>query len=141
MVASGTSWLEYRDCNFPGKAAMKLHSLHAHTLAVAAGSLVFAFGVSANEDNPMMDANKDGLVSAAEHEAYARSQWSKMDPENDGSVNIADADAKYHGLDADQDGMITSAEYESGSRSMFSKWDTDRDGNLSSAEIQAGDQR
>jgi EF hand len=120
---------------------MKLHSLYTLTLAVAAGSLVFTFGAFANDDNPMMDTNKDGVVTASEHEAYARLQWSKMDPENDGSVELGDADSKYHGLDADKDGMITSAEYESGSRSMFSKWDTNGDGNLSASEIQAGDKR
>ena len=118
---------------------MKLHSLRNQTLAVAAGSLMFAFGASAGDDPSKLDTNKDGVISAAEHEVGARSKWTTMDPDGDGRVNTSDADSKHQALDANKDGAITSAEYESGSRSMFSKWDTNGDGNLSSAEIQAGD--
>jgi Ca2+-binding EF-hand superfamily protein len=118
---------------------MKIHSLRNHTLAVAAGSLMFAFGASANDDKMSWDTNKDGMISAAEHDAGIRSKWSKMDPDGDGRVNASDIDSKHQALDADKDGSITSAEFESGSRSMFSKWDTDRDGNLSTAEMQASD--
>ena len=118
---------------------MKLYSIRNHTLAIAAGSLLFAFGASANDDKMRMDTNKDGMISASEHDAGARSHWSKMDPDNDGRVNSSDLEVKHQALDADKDGTITSAEYESGSRSMFTKWDTDGDGSLSSAELQASD--
>jgi Ca2+-binding EF-hand superfamily protein len=116
---------------------MKLCSLRNQTLAVAAGSLMFAFGASANEDKMMMDTNKDGMVSAAEHEVGARAKWSKWDSDGDGRVSASEMDSKHQELDADKDGTVTSAEFEAGSRSMFSKWDTDGDGNLSSAEMQA----
>ncbi len=115
---------------------MKLHSLRNHTLAVAAGSLMFAFGASAGDDKMTWDTNKDGVISAAEHDVGSRSKWSKLDPDGDGRFN---ADSKHQALDADKDGVITSAEYESGSRSMFSKWDSNGDGSLSSAEMKAGD--
>jgi hypothetical protein len=118
---------------------MKLYSLHNHALAVAAGSLMFAFGASANDDKIMMDTNKDGMISAAEHEAGVRSKWTKMDPDGDGRVSASSLDSKHQALDADKDGTITSAEFESGSRSKFSKWDTNGDGKLSSDEMQASD--
>ena len=118
---------------------MKLHSLRNHSLAVAAGTLIFAFGASANDDPMVIDTNKDGLISASEHDAGVRSNWSKMDPVGNGRVNTSELDSKHQTLDADKDGAITAAEYESGSRSMFSKWDTNGDGNLSSTELQAGE--
>ena len=118
---------------------MKLHSLRTPTLAAAAGGLIFAFGASANDDPMVMDTNKDGMISASEHDAGVRSKWSKLDPVGNGRVNTSELDSKHQALDADKDGTITSAEYESGSRSMFSKWDTNGDGNLSSTELQTGD--
>ena len=118
---------------------MKLYSLRNHALAVAAGSLMFAFGASANDDKMMMDTNKDGMISAAEHDAGSRSKWTKMDPDGDGRVSASSLDSKHQALDADKDGTITSAEFESGSRSKFSKWDTNGDGKLSSDEMQASD--
>ena len=118
---------------------MKLHSLRNHTLGVAAGSLLCAFGASANDDPMRMDTNKDGLISAGEHDAGVRSKWSKLDPVGEGRINTSDVDSKHQVLDADKDGTITSAEYESGSRSMFSKWDTNGDGSLSSTELQTGE--
>ena len=117
---------------------MELHSLRNHVLAVAAGSLLFAFGAYANDDPMRMDTNKDGMISASEHDAGVRSEWSKLDPVGEGRINTSDVDSTHQALDADKDGTITSAEYESGSRSMFSEWDTNGDGNLSSIELQAG---
>jgi hypothetical protein len=118
---------------------MKLHSLRNGTLVVAAGSLMLAFGASANEDKMTMDTNKDGMISAAEHDAGVRSKWTKMDPDGDGRVTASSLDSKHQALDADKDGTVTSAEFESGSRSMFSKWDANGDGKLSSDEMQASD--
>jgi hypothetical protein len=118
---------------------MKAYSLRNQALAIAAGSLMFAFSASANDDKMKMDTNKDGMISAAEHDAGVRSKWTKMDPDGDGRVSVSGIDSKHQALDADKDGTITSAEFESGSRSMFSKWDTNGDGNLSSSEMQASD--
>ena len=117
---------------------MKPHSLCTHALTVAAGSLMVAFGASANDDPMTMDTNKDGMISASEHAAGVKSQWSKLDAVGEGRVSVTTVDSMHQALDADKDGIITSSEYESGSRSMFSKWDTNGDGNLSAAEIKAG---
>jgi hypothetical protein len=122
---------------------MKLHSMCTHaTFAAAAGSLLLAFGANAGEDKmAMMDANKDGMISAAEHQAGAQSKWSKWDSDGDGRVNTSETDSAHQSMDADKDGTITSAEFESGTRSMFSKMDANGDGTLSSAEMQAGHEK
>jgi hypothetical protein len=59
---------------------MKLHVFHRPTMcALAAGSLVLAFGAGADEDKmQMMDANKDGVVSASEHAAGAPSWYATV---------------------------------------------------------------
>jgi hypothetical protein len=121
--------------------------------ALAAGSLVLAFGAGADEDKmQMMDANKDGVVSASEHAAGARSMFGKMDADGDGRVThkgmpghagthgMSSAD-KIKAIDADHDGVITSSEHEKGSSSMFERMDANGDGNLSFEEMQAPPQK
>jgi hypothetical protein len=140
---------------------MKLHVFHRPTMcALAAGSLVLAFGAGADEDKmQMMDANKDGVVSASEHAAGARSMFGKMDADGDGRVTAAEMDAAHKGMpghagthgmssadkiktiDADHDGVITSSEHEKGSSSMFERMDANGDGNLSFEEMQAPPQK
>ena len=66
---------------------MKAYSLRNQTLAIAAGTLIFAFSASADDDKMKMDTNKDGMISAAEHDAGVRSKWTKMDPDGDGRVS------------------------------------------------------
>ena len=128
--------------------------------ALAAGSLLLAFGAGANEDKmQMMDANKDGVVSASEHAAGARSMFGRMDADGDGRVTAAEMDAAHKGMpghagthgmssadkikaiDSDQDGVITSSEHEKGSSSMFERMDANGDGNLSFEEMQAPPQK
>jgi hypothetical protein len=118
---------------------MKLHSLRNCTLALATGSLMVAFSASANDDKSKWDTNKDGVISATEHDAGMRSKWTQMDPDGDGRVTASSMDSKHQALDADKDGTITSAEFQSGSRSMFSKSDINGDGSLSSDEMKASE--
>jgi len=140
---------------------MKLQVFHRPTMiALAACSLVLAFGAGADEDKmQMMDANKDGVVSASEHAAGARSMFGKMDADGDGRVTAAEMDAAHKGMpghagthgmssadkikaiDADHDGVITSSEHEKGSSSMFERMDANGDGNLSFEEMQAPPQK
>ena len=140
---------------------MKPHVLHRKTMcALAAGGFVLAFGAGANEDKmQMMDANKDGMVSASEHAAGARSMFGKMDADGDGRVTAAERDAAHKGMpghagthgkssadkikviDEDHDGVITSSEHEKGSSSMFERMDANGDGNLSFEEMQAPPQK
>lgn len=140
---------------------MKVNSFARHgALAVATGSLALAFGAQAGGDKmQMMDTNKDGMISAAEHTAGARQMFLKMDADGDGRVTATEMDAvhgmqgggtpapamsaadKIKTIDADHDGAITAAEHEAGSRGMFSKMDVNGDGNLTQAEMQAGRQK
>ncbi len=126
--------------------------------ALAAGSLLCAFGAAAGEDKAqMMDANKDGVLSASEHSAGARMMFEKMDADRDGRVTAAELDAVHAGMstgdtskpqmssadkirtiDTDGDGAISASEHDAGSRAMFTKMDANADGNLSAEELQAG---
>lgn len=138
---------------------MKLQ-VFRNSLAVALGSLVLSFGASANEDKmQMMDTNKDGVVSASEHTAGARSMFGKMDADGDGRVTAAEMDAAHKGMgshsatagmssadkikaiDADGDGVITASEHDKGSSGMFQRMDANGDGNLSFEEMQAPPQK
>ena len=142
---------------------MNINSLARHAaIAAAAGGLALAFGAQAGEDKiQMMDANKDGMISAAEHTAGARQMFQKMDADGDGRVTAAEMDAAHHHdtrdggtpasamssaekiatIDADKDGAITASEHEAGSRGMFSRMDANGDGNLNAAELRAGHQK
>jgi Ca2+-binding EF-hand superfamily protein len=126
--------------------------------ALATGSLLCAFGASAGDDKMQaMDANKDGMISAAEHDSGARGMFEKMDADRDGRVTAAEMDAahasmspgdtskpqmssaeKIRTIDTDGDGAITAAEHAAGSRAKFGKMDANRDGSLSADELQAG---
>ena len=130
-------------------------------MALAACSLAVSLGAAANEDKmQMMDTNKDGMISAAEHKAGARQMFDKMDADRDGKVTASEMDAmhaqmkpgdtsgprmssaeKIKTIDADHDGALTAAEHEAGSRAMFDKMDTNRDGSLSAAEMESGHEK
>jgi Ca2+-binding EF-hand superfamily protein len=110
----------------------------------------------------LMDANKDGKVSAVEHAAGAEEMFKGMDGNQDSRVTAAEMDAtqtptkasdashhKGHELssaekikvvDTNGDGVLTAQEHAMGSKKMFTKMDADKDGNLTAAEIKAGHQ-
>src|SRR5262245_624722 len=108
-------------------------------LAAAAGCMAVALAAAANEDKmQMMDANKDGMISSAEHAGGAKQMFEKMDANRDGSVTAAEMDAAHAGMksgehsapqmssaekirviDGNNDGAITAAEHEAASRDMF----------------------
>ena len=139
---------------------MDIHSHRRNTvMAMAAGScLLFAgFALAGGDKLQMMDTNKDGMISSAEHSAGARQMFVKMDANADGSVTATEMDAAYgqvkpgeesaprmssaekiRAIDGNNDGAITAVEHETASRDRFAKMDTNRDGNLSAAELQAG---
>ena len=126
--------------------------------ALAAGSLLCAFGASAGDDQmPTMDADNNGAISAAEHSAGARQIFDTMDADRDGRVTAAEIDAlrasmssgdaakpqmssaeKIRVIDTDGDGVLTAAEHDGGARAIFTKMDTNGDGSLTEAELQAG---
>ena len=113
----------------------------------------------------MMDANKDGKISATEHTEGAKQMFQAMDGNQDSRVTPVEMDAAHkpmkaadasHGhedakgtaemssadkikvIDKDGDGVLTAKEHEQGAQEMFGKMDADQDGFLTSAEIKAG---
>lgn len=115
---------------------------------------------SASSELKMMDTDKDGRLSAAEHAMGAQKMFQKMDADRDGRVTADEMDARHKDMpsshsskpmkssaekikmiDADGDGAISAEEHEKGSQKMFGKMDKDQDGKLSQAEIQAGHDR
>jgi Ca2+-binding EF-hand superfamily protein len=105
----------------------------------------------------MMDANKDGKISAEEHAAGAKAMFEKMDSNKDGKVTAAEMTAahkammghaakksemssadKIKAVDANGDGVLTAEEHAAASASMFEKMDADKDGFLSKEEMAAG---
>ena len=129
--------------------------LAAATLLATAGAL--AAPTAADKEFRMMDANKDGKVSAAEHAAGARKMFAAMDANKDGKVTAAEMGAaqkkitgkkpsagdlsaadKIKVVDLDGDGLLSAAEHEAGSHAMFAKMDANGDGFLSKAELEAG---
>jgi Ca2+-binding EF-hand superfamily protein len=103
-----------------------------------------------------VEGNPDGAISASEHAASADKRFEMMDADKDGRVTAAEIGAshgaesaawakqrmsaadKIRKLDADNDGALTRAEYAAGSQKMFSKMDADGDGNLTAAEMHSG---
>lgn len=133
------------------------------TLAISAVAL--AAGGAAYADHHMggkrgADADGDGVVTRAEHDAHAAQRFARMDANNDGVVNETDREARHEAmrtqmfarLDADSNGSISREEFMSadhrmsrrgGDRSkmrghgMMRMGDTDNDGSISQAEFSA----
>lgn len=77
----------------------------------------------------MMDANKDGKISAAEIEASHGAEsivWAN---------HPAPAAEKIHSLDRNRDGVLTVSEYTAGSQKMFEELDVDGNGVLTPSEM------
>ena len=67
----------------------------AMVVGLAAAS-TFAHDKGMHDSDDMMarmDTNHDGMVSKAEHDAYAQSMFDKMDANHDGMVSKAEMDA------------------------------------------------
>jgi Ca2+-binding EF-hand superfamily protein len=106
----------------------------------------------------MMDTDKDGKISQAEHSVGAKAMFSAMDYDKSSEVTAAEMDSaqksttptgkmppgqmtsaeKIKVVDADGDGNLSAEEHAAGARSMFTKMDTDKDGALTLAELESG---
>ena len=77
----------------------------------------------------MMDANKDGKISAVEIEASHGAEsivWAN---------HPASAAQKLRSLDSNRDGVLTVSEYTTGSQRMFEELDVDGNGVLTPSEM------
>lgn len=97
----------------------------------------------------MMDTNKDGKVSAAEHVAAATKMFGEMDANGDGNVTAQEMDARHDMKmgakaeaktmnDADAAMGHGAMHHEMSSAEKIAKMDTNGDGMLSAAEHDAG---
>jgi Ca2+-binding EF-hand superfamily protein len=102
----------------------------------------------------MMDADKDGIVTRAEHAAAMQAMFDRRDANHDGKLDATEMEAApgaghagmarhegggmKSGMRGDNDGTITAAEYAVIARARFARMDGDRDGYLSRAEMAEG---
>jgi Ca2+-binding EF-hand superfamily protein len=140
-------------------------------LVLGAGAALGAFASYANtpamaveREMQMMDADRNGTLSAEEHAAGARRLFVMMDANRDSKVTLAEMDAahaeitgaqpgrptgpeelssarKISVIDTDKDGQVSAAEHAAGSKRMFTNMDTDQDGRLTDQELLSGHER
>lgn len=116
-------------------------------------SLALALGAPALADDSgarfkMMDANNDGMVSAAEHAAAVTRMFGEMDADGDGTVTAAEMDARHamkkpakakEPMTSNDAVMDHGAMHrEMSSAEKIARMDTNGDGMLSAAEHDAG---
>lgn len=96
----------------------------------------------------MLDTDRDGRISAAEHRRGASDMFRRMDTDRDGEVTVAEMDAVRRGLDdaegasrerlrevdADGDGVLAEAEHLASTRVVFDASDANDDGYLQREE-------
>jgi Ca2+-binding EF-hand superfamily protein len=129
-----------------------------HTL-LAAGALALALtaSMSAGDHKAVfqaMDANGDGNLTRAEHQAYTRSLFQKGDADRDGGITAAEWDvvavtipgekmsaeataAQLQKMDTDKDNKVSLSESEACATTAFTEADTNNDGQLTQAEFDA----
>jgi len=104
-----------------------------------------------------MDANHDGVVTAAENVAAAEAMFAKVDADHDGKVTVTEM-AAGHGMmmrekrivlrgdggpdmlammDANHDGAVTEAEHAAAARTMFTRADSNHDSYVTQDEMKA----
>ena len=91
------------------------------------------------------DGNKDGKLTLDEMKPGAEKRVLRLDADHDGVVTAAEIDAYFNkqierrkarilSLDADKDGKITEAEVDAAIEALFNGADSDHDGSVSLAE-------
>ncbi|HKU17334.1 MAG TPA: hypothetical protein VJQ52_23270 [Steroidobacteraceae bacterium] len=99
------------------------------------------------------EGQADGGITAAKHAAAAGKRFEMMDADKDGKISAAEINSshgaesiiwanhpespaqKIRDLDANRDGVLSVAEYSSGSQKMFQLLDVDGNGVLTPSEM------
>ena len=142
------------------EAQMKRLMIAGAVAVSVAGTLASAQGPSQETiEMKMMDTNGDGKLSPEEHAAGAKRIFEMMDADKNGMVTAAEMDAnrarsgkkpapgelssaeKIKTIDTNGDGVLSAEEHAAGSKAMFDAMDTDKDGFVTLAELALGHQR
>ncbi len=104
----------------------------------------------------MMDTDKDGKISATEHEAGAKMMFGEIDKNSDGRITAEEMNAKMNDkkkagknphwtaaeklakADANADKVVTTEEHKTAATGMFKEMDTNKDGFLTAEEMKMG---
>ncbi len=122
---------------------MRLHILG--TIALVAITVV-SFGhirtlQAASASLTALDPDKDGTVDVAEAKAAAAKLFTKLDPDNDGTLDAKELsgrldEAALKEADPDSDGTLDQKEYDTLVEARFKAADPDNDGTLDDKELQ-----
>lgn len=88
------------------------------------------------------DANSDGKISKAEHQASVTASWAKMDKDRNGQISAAEAGDKaaaWKDADSNGDGQISQSEFAAKKAKWWQTADADGDGFVTQTEFAAMD--
>lgn len=110
------------------------------TSLLTLGLAAFAAPVLAAADMKALDPDNDGTVSLAEAQAAATAKFDALDPDKDGTIDKKEAKgtvskAGFKAADPDKDGTISKDEYLAAVTATFKKADKDGDGTLDAKEL------
>jgi Ca2+-binding EF-hand superfamily protein len=89
-----------------------------------------------------LDPDNDGTVDLAEAKAAGAAEFKKLDPDADGTLDAKElsgrlSDADLKAADPDNDGTLDEAEYAALIEKLFKAADPDNDGTLDKAELES----
>lgn len=106
----------------------------------AVAAMALATSAAANVGGKNHDADGDGQVSRAEHDAGVEATWKSLDKNGDGQLSgaeLGDKAAKLADADTNGDGQISADEFKAKKSAWFAKADANGDGMLSASEMAA----
>ena len=120
------------------KTALIVACLAGATLALPAFAYDAHKDEKAGHKMEMIDANKDGMISKAEHKAAMDKKFMEADTNSDGMLSTTEKSAKMLDMKgAAADGSVTQAEFSTAADGKFTMADANKDGSLSKDEMMA----
>lgn len=101
-------------------------------------SLVALHAFAAPANLKLLDPDSDGTVSLAEAQAAGVAKFKALDPDTDGTLDAKEgkgALVDFSAADPDKDGTVDKAEYAAAIAAAFKQADPDGDGTLDAAEL------